>query len=72
MPVKVAGVIVLGNCRPPTWALAGAVPAALILLKTRSSAASSTIHHRKNHAPEQAAQDEAGVKASDFQAKEIY
>lgn len=53
-------------------ALAGAVPAALILLKTRSSAASSTIHHRKNHAPEQAAQDEADVKASDFQAKEIY
>lgn len=72
MPVKVARVIVLGNCRPPTWALAGAVPAALILQKARRSAPPSTIHHRKNHPSAQAAQDEAGVKASNFQAKGMY
>lgn len=39
MPEKVSGVTALGNCRPATSALAGALPAALLLLKTKGSAA---------------------------------
>lgn len=62
MPVKVAGVTALGNCKPPTYTLAGAVPAALLLLNTRSSAASCSIYPTNNCPSAQAARDEAGVR----------
>lgn len=51
MPVKVAGVIV-GKLQASHSDISRAVPAALILLKTRSSAASSSIHHRKKNIPQ--------------------
>lgn len=60
MLVKVAGVTALGNCRPPTYALPGAVPAAL--LKTGSSAASCSICPMNNCPSAQAAYDVAGVR----------
>lgn len=69
MLVKVAGMTALGNCRLPTYGLAGAMPAALLLLKTGRSPASCSIYPTNICPSGQAAWDDAVSEGQIFRQR---